>query len=449
MRRLFGVTGPVPTTLPCHSRSTPLARWAPLLAVSLVLTLSSQAENWPRFRGPSGQGHSSETQLPISWSATEGIRWKTLIPGIGWSSPIIWNDRVYVTTVSDANTQCRILALDRTTGLIVWNILVHEFVPLRKEQKNSYASPTPVTDGQRVYAVFGDGTQVAVDLDGKLLWKNDEVRFYSRHGLGASPVLHGNLLIMPFDGSNRVEKAGEWPNNSQDEQLGWRTPWDRAEIIALNTATGKRVWVARRGKSRIAHVTPNIVLVGGKPQLVSPAGDAIQGFDPTTGERLWTVYSQGEGVTPSFAFSDEFIFTSSGFEKTTLRTVRTGGTGDVTDTHIAWEQRKGTPTQPSLLYVAPYLYSITDGGIAHCFDAKTGEIVYAERIGGNHSASPIHADGHIYFLSETGETTLIKSGPKFEIVGRNSIDEKCQASLAVSQGHLYLRTETSLFCVGR
>jgi outer membrane protein assembly factor BamB len=420
-----------------------------MVTVTLALTWPAHAENWPCFRGPTGQGHSSETELPTKWSASEGVRWKTAIPGIGWSSPIVWKDRVYVTTVTDGNTQCRVLALDRTTGRLLWNTLVHEFVPLRKEQKNSYASPTPITDGQRIYAVFGDGTQVALDLEGKLLWKNDEVRFYSRHGLGASPVLHEKLLIMPFDGSNRVEKAGEWPNNSQEEQLGWRTPWDRAEITALDAATGKRVWVARRGKSRIAHVTPNIMVVNGKPQLISPAGDAIQGFDPATGTLLWTVYSQGEGVTPSFAFSDQLIFTSSGFEKTTLRTVRTGGSGDVTATHVAWEQRKGTPTQPSLLYVAPYLYSITDGGIAHCFDSKTGDIVYAERVGGNHSSSPVFADGRIYFLSETGETTVIHAGPKFEIVARNAIEEKCQASLAVSQGNLFLRTEAHLFCLGK
>jgi len=387
--------------------------------------------------------------LPTHWSASSGFRWRTEIPGVGWSSPIVWNDRVFVTTVTEGNTQCRIIAIQCESGKILWNRLVHELVPLRKEQKNSYASPTPVTDGRRVYAVFGDGTQLAVDFEGNLVWKNEDVRFYSRHGLGASPILHENLLIMPFDGSNRVEKAGEWPNNSKDEQLGWRTPWDKAEITALDTSTGKRVWRASRGLSRIAHVTPNLVPVNGKLELVSPAGDAIQGFDPATGERLWTVYSQGEGVTPSFAFGNNLIFTSSGFEKTTLRTVRTGGRGDVTGTHVAWEQRKGTPTQPSLLYVPPYLYSITDGGIAHCFEPATGEIVYAERVGGNHSASPVFAEGHVYFLSESGETTVIKAGPKFEIVARNALDEKCQATLAISSGAIFLRTESRLYRIGK
>lgn len=420
-----------------------------ILVLGVLVALPARSEDWPRFRGPTGQGLSSETRLPTSWTQDQGIRWKAEIPGIGWSSPIIWRDQVLVTTVTDDNTHCRILAFDRTSGKLLWNTLTHEMVPLRKEQKNSYASPTPVTDGQRIYAVFGDGTQVAVDFQGRVLWKNQDIRFYSRHGLGASPMLYGNLLIMPFDGSNRVEKAGEWPNTSLEEQIGWRTPWDRAEITALDVATGKRVWVARRGKSRIAHVSPNLVSVDGKPQIVSPAGDAIQGFDPATGELIWTVYSQGEGVTPSFAHGDGLVFTASGFEKTTLRTVRTGGKGDVTATHVAWEQRKGTPTQPSLLYVSPHLHSITDGGIAHCYDAKTGQVLYAERVGGNHSASPVYADGHIYFLSEEGETTVIESGPKFEIVARNKMNEKCQASLAVSQGHLFLRTERHLFCIGQ
>jgi len=420
----------------------------PALAALITSTSPLPAEDWPRFRGPTGQGISSETNLPKSWSPTNGIAWTAEIPGSGWSSPIIHGNHVIITTVTDDNTQCRVLAFDRTRGGLLWNTRTHEMVPLRKEQKNSYATPTPVTDGSRIYAVFGDGTQVCLDFEGRLLWKNQEISFYSRHGLGASPLVHEGLLIMPFDGSNRVEKAGDWPNNSQEEQLGWRTPWDRAEITALDTRTGRRIWTGRRGLSRIAHVSPNIVPVGGVPQLISPAGDVIQGFNPATGERLWTVHSQGEGVTPSFAHGDGLVFTSSGFEKTTLRTVRTDGRGDVTASHVAWEQRKGTPTQPSLLYVSPYLYAITDGGIAHCFNGATGEIVYAERVGGNHSASPVHADGHIYFLSEEGVTTVIKAGPTFEIVARNPIGERCQASLAVSRGHFFLRTERHLHAIG-
>ncbi|MBX3746821.1 MAG: PQQ-binding-like beta-propeller repeat protein [Verrucomicrobiae bacterium] len=426
-------------------------RLLPLL-VGLVLSGSGHAGDWPAFRGPTGQGHSPERNLPISWSVDQGIRWKIPVPGEGWSSPIVQGDRVFLTTVTEGQTQCRILAFDRLSGRMLWNVVVSEMIPLRKESKNSYASPTPIAHGDRVFAVFGDGTMVAVEAaTGALLWKNAEVRFYSRHGLGASPILHAGRLIMPFDGSNRVEKAGDWPNNTEEEQLGWRIPWDRAEIVALDIETGRRVWTARRGRSRIAHVTPTILAVGGQPQLISPAGDAIQGFNPRTGELLWTVYSQGEGVTPSVVTGNGLVFTASGFERTTLRTVRPDGRGDVTSTHIAWEQRRGAPTQPSPIFVHPHLHTITDGGVAHGYDAATGDVLYSERVGGNHSASPVHADGHLYFLSENGVATVIRTGPEFVVVSRNALDdnERFQASMAVSQGHLFIRSDRHLYCIGR
>lgn len=421
-----------------------------LLSFTLLLMVASalSAENWPRFRGPTGQGHSSEKNLPTHWSSDSNVVWKTAIAGEGWSSPIVWNDRVFLTSATEHGTQCRVICVDRKSGKLLWDKMVFEQVPLRKEGKNSYATPTPVTDGERVYAVFGDGSVVALDFDGGVVWTNREVNFYSRHGLGASPMIHDGLLIMPYDGSNRVTAAGQWPNNSAEERLGWQIPWDKAFVVALDVKTGRRVWTGKRGMSRIAHITPLVLTEGGSTQIISCAGDAIQAFDPKTGERIWTVYSQGEGVTPSPAIGDGLIFTSSGFEKTTLRTVRTGGKGDVTETHIAWEQRKGTPTQPSLLYVSPHLYAISDGGIAHCYKGDTGEIIWEERIGGNHSASPVYADGKIYFLSEAGETTVIKAGTRFEILARNSLGEKCQASMAISQGHIFIRTAENLYCIG-
>jgi outer membrane protein assembly factor BamB len=334
-------------------------------------------------------------------------------------------------------------------GKILWNKEVFQQTPRRKEGKNSYATPTPVTDGRLVCAVFGDGSIVALTYDGSIAWTNREVQFYSRHGLGASPILHDGLLIMPYDGSNPVGAPGVYPKVTDDERLGWQIPWDKALLVALDLKTGRRVWTGHRGSSRIAHITPNVLRDGARTEIISCAGDAIQGFDPKTGERLWTIYSQGEGVTPSFAMGDGLIFTSSGFEATTLRAVRTGGRGDVTATHIAWEQKKGAPTQSSLLYVKPHLYAITDGGILTCYDAKTGDIVYQERVGGSHCASPIFADGRIYFLSESGETAIVKAGAEFKVVARNSIDEKCQASMAVSQQQIFIRSDKNLFCIGK
>jgi outer membrane protein assembly factor BamB len=435
---------------PFSPRSLPRRHFFALIFLGIASVSSPFvcAENWQRFRGPTGQGLSSETNLPLYWTATSNILWKIEIPGAGWSSPIVWDGRVFVTTATADGTKCHVLCLDRNTGQMLWNKQVFEQIPRRKESKNSYATSTPCTDGQRVYAVFGDGSIAALTFDGSLAWTNREVQHYSRHGLGASPALCDGLLIMSYDGSNPVNTPGSWPNNSDEERLGWQIPWDKAQVVALDTKTGKRVWTGKRGSSRIAHVSPNVFTENGRTLIISCAGDAIQAFDPKNGERVWSVYSQGEGVTPSPGFGDGLIFTSSGFEKTTLRSVRTGGHGDVTKTHIAWEQKKGAPTQPSLLYVKPYLYSITDKGVAYCFKAASGEMVYEERVGGNFCASPVYADGRIYFLSEEGVTTIIAAGPEFKVLAKNPLDEKCQASMAASRGSLFIRSEKNLYCIG-
>ena len=419
-----------------------------LCCLILVLPLTSDGDDWPRFRGPGGQGHSTEKNLPWRWSPDEGVAWKTDIPGVGWSSPVVWQDRVVVTATTENGRSCRIVCLDLESGNILWNVEALRQVPKRKERKNSYATPTPALGAAGVYAVFGNGNIVAVDWDGKRRWLNDEVEFYSRHGLGASPLIVGNLLVMPYDGSNAVDKAGEWPKNSREERIGWQIPWDQAVVLAVDIRTGKTVWKARRGQSRIAHVTPNVVdLPDGGQQIVSAAGDVIQGFDPQNGKLVWTVYSQGEGVTPSFAIGDGLVFTASGFEKSTVRTVRLHGEGDVTKTHIAWEQRKGVPSESSLLYLSPYLYAVTNGGVVTCYRGQTGELVWQERIGGQHCASPVYADGRIYFLSQEGESAVIKPGAEFEVLSRNKLSGYFQASMAVSQGRLLLRSDKTLYCI--
>ncbi len=419
-----------------------------LCCLILVLPLTSDGDDWPRFRGPGGQGHSNEKNLPWRWSPDEGVAWKTDIPGVGWSSPVVWQYRVVVTATTENGRSCRIVCLDLESGNILWNVEALRQVPKRKERKNSYATPTPALGAAGVYAVFGNGNIVAVDWDGKRRWLNDEVEFYSRHGLGASPLIVGNLLVMPYDGSNAVDKAGEWPKNSREERIGWQIPWDQAVVLAVDIRTGKTVWKARRGQSRIAHVTPNVVdLPDGGQQIVSAAGDVIQGFDPQNGKLVWTVYSQGEGVTPSFAIGDGLVFTASGFEKSTVRTVRLHGEGDVTKTHIAWEQRKGVPSESSLLYLSPYLYAVTNGGVVTCYRGQTGELVWQERIGGQHCASPVYADGRIYFMSQEGESAVIQPGAEFEVLSRNKLPGYFQASMAVSQGSLLLRSDKTLYCI--
>lgn len=408
----------------------------------ILACATASAQDWPRFRGPTGQGHSAERGLPVSWNATTNVAWKTAIPGEGWSSPVVWGDRVFVTSASDGGRKCHVFSIDAASGKLLWEKQVFEQEPGRKEGKNSHATPTPCTDGKRVYAVFGGGGAAALDFDGTVAWTNRDVKFYSRHGLGASPMLHDGLLIMPYDGSNRVVAA----KVTDEERLGWQIPWDKSEVAALDAATGKRVWTGKRGMSRIAHATP--ILVDG--QILSLAGDAVQGFDPRTGALLWTAYCQGEGLAPSPVAGDGMLFAASGFEKTTLRGIRLGGSGDVTKTHLAWEQKKGVPTLASPLYVKPHLYTVTDAGVASCFKAESGEIVWQERVAAEKSgfsASPVFAEGRIYLLSEAGETTVLAAGPEFKVLSRNPLGEKCQASPAVSRGRIYIRSEKNLFCI--
>lgn len=402
---------------------------------SLVTSITTNAENWTRFRGPNGQGISSESGLPVEWSSEDNVAWKTKIPGSAWSSPIAYDDHLFLTTATEEGASCRVICVDRKSGELKWNVEVHRQVPGAKRRENSYATPTPVTDGKRVYAVFSDGAIVAVDFDGNKVWKNTDVEFYSLHGLGASPIIAGDQLIMPFDGSSQSE-----------QKVGWKTPWENAVVLSVDTASGKTRWKGSRGESRVGHVTP-ILIEDGK-QVVSAGGDRVQGFDAKTGERIWSIYSQGEGVTPSPVVGDGLIFTSSGFEVPTIRAIRPGGKGDVTESHIAWEQKRGTPALPSFLFVRPYLYSITRDNIMHCLEAETGDIVWQRRLKGTFTASPVFADGKMYFTSEEGVTLVLRPGPKYDEVARNELEEPCLASMAVSHGHFYVRTEENLYSIG-
>ena len=412
-----------------------------IIAVSLcfacLLTAfdSAWGENWMRFRGPTGQGISSETKLPVTWSATKNIKWKTSLPGKGWSSPIVFEDHVFLTTSTEEGVSCRVICINRKDGSIAWTTEVHRQKPGAMRKQNSYATPTPVTDGKHVYSVFYDGTVTAVDLSGKLVWKNSEVKFFSLHGLGASPILANGQVIMPFDGSSREET-----------ELGWKVPWEKAVVLSLDTENGSVRWKGTRGTSRVGHVTP--ILINNGSQLVSAGGDRVQGFDPTTGRRIWSVYSQGEGVTPSPVVGDGLIYTSSGFEAPTLRAIRLGGKGDITKTHIAWEQKRGVAALSSLLYIKPYLYSISRDNILHCIEASSGKIVWLERLSGVYWASPVYADGRIYILSEEGVTLVLRPGPKYDEVARNDISVTCLASMAVSQGNFYIRSDQDLYCIG-
>ncbi|MGV3484692.1 MAG: PQQ-binding-like beta-propeller repeat protein [Planctomycetaceae bacterium] len=409
-------------------------------AMGVVVSLSAVpvsvfAEDWTRFRGPNGQGIASESDLPLEWSEDSNVAWKAPIPGQGWSSPIVSGDHVFLTTAMEDGASCRVIGIDRKSGETLWNTEVHRQVPGAKRDQNSYATPTPVSDGERVYATFHDGTIVAVGFDGKLVWKNEDVGFYSLHGLGASPILVDDVIIMPFDGSSREE-----------ERVGWKEPWDQAVVLAIDKETGETKWRGKRGLSRVGHVTP--ITIDNGQTIVSAGGDRVQAHDVKTGDLIWSIYSQGEGVTPSPVLGDGLIFTSSGFEKPTIRAIRPNGRGDVTESHIAWEQTRGVPALPSPLYVKPHLYTITRDNILYCLEAATGDVVWLERLSGNYSASPLLADGRIYITSEDGVTTVLEPGVQYKVITTNKLDGKTMASIAVSQGNFFIRAGDSLYCIG-
>lgn len=409
----------------------------PKLFLCVVLASTSLlAENWPFWRGQSRQGVSTETGLPLHWSTESNVVWKAEVPGEAWSSPIVWGEQIFVTTTTESGVNCHVFAFDRATGRQQWNKKVFEQTPLRKEQKNSYATPTPATDGERVYAVFGDGSVVALTAkSGDILWEHREVKFYSQHGLGSSPVLHGDFLIMAYDGSS----------SGENKRVGWQIPWEESFLLAFDKKSGEVRWRAMRGKSRIAHVTPNIMKHGDREILVSGAGDVVQGFSLEDGKRLWSVYSQGEGVVPSLVIGGGLVYSVSGFEKPTVRAVKPPTAG--TEATIVWEQKKGVPMIPSFVFHEGHLYGITEGGVAICLNAENGEIVWQERVGGNHSASPVLVESRIYFLNEEGESTVIEAGPEFKILARNALNERTQASMAVSQKQLFIRTAKNLYCI--
>jgi outer membrane protein assembly factor BamB len=411
--------------------------WA-LIAVCTALS-PCFAENWPGFRGPTGQGISQEKNLPLTWNLHENLAWRTAIPGTGWSSPIVWEDRVFLTSTTSEGTSCHLLCLDAANGRIAWDKELFHQAQSRKLAENSHATPTPVTDGKLVYAAFNGGRLVAVDFQGHIAWQWRDEQFVSKHGLAASPILFRDKLIMPFDGNGPADI-----NN-----IGYLSAWDGAFIVALDKRTGQEKWRAKRGLSRQAHVTPMVIEVNGRPQLISGAGDVVQGFDPNSGERLWTIRSLGEGVVPSIVCGDGLVFTSSGYGSPTIRAVRPDGHGEATATHIAWESQANVPLIASFLYADGLLFCIKESGTIACLDAKTGQTVWREHLGGRYNASPVLAEGRLYCLCEDGSTTVLAAARQFKRLAKNPLEGPCNASPAISGGRIFIRSQKLLFCIGR
>lgn len=407
----------------------------PLAAALVVIAWAAAAhaaDHWSRFRGPTGQGTSRATGLPTTWGPQRHIAWQTPIPGTGWSSPIIWKDVVFVTTATDEGRTCRVLALDRASGRIRWDRVVVEQRTTRKEGRNSYATPTPATDGERVYVSCGDGTLAAVAFDGRLLWTQRGAPFYGRHGLAASLLVFRGLVITARDGSS----------DGADETIGWQKPWAGGYVLAVDARSGRERWRTGRGASRIGHATPILIESRSGPRIVSPAGDVIQVLDPANGRLIATTASAGEGVVPSPIEAEGLAITTSGFGAPTIRAV------DIASGTVAWEQTTGVPMQASPVYAPPYVYTVSDQGVVTALERATGRVGWRGRLEGAFSASPVYADGKLYFLSETCETFVVAPGSSFTLLARNGLEGRCQASMAVADGQVLIRTATALYAIG-
>jgi len=393
-------------------------------------------QDWPEFRGPGGQGDAAAEHLPIEWDTTRNIAWKQAIPGHGWSSPVLKAGKVFLTTAVEqtvggtATLSLRALCLDQATGRILWDreVLASPAAQLpRIHNKNSHASPTPLAAGNRLFVSFGHQGTACLDLDGQVVWRNTSLGYPPVHGSGGSPILVDEALIFNCDGASE--------------------PF----VVALDKNTGTVLWKSKRetsAKRKFSFSTPLAIRVDGRAQVISPGSGAVCSYDPKTGREIWRVrYGEGYSVIPRPVYGQGLVFVATGFDRPAVLAIRPDGRGDVTETHVAWTLAKGAPNTPSLLLVGAELYMVSDGGIASCVEARTGRVYWQERLGGNYSASPIQADGRIYFQNEEGTAVVVKAGKDFLKLATNSLGERTLASYAVTDGALFLRTDQHLFKV--
>jgi outer membrane protein assembly factor BamB len=398
---------------------------APFDSTSGLAQGKQGTQDWPQFRGAGGQGVSSERGLPVEWSETKNVTWKVAVPGRGWSSPVVAGGRVWLTTATAVKkeTSLRLLAFDVETGRQTVDV---EVFRLRESAlpnpKNSHASPTPIVDGDRVYVHFGAEGTAALSSAGAIVWKT-RLPYQSQHGNGGSPELAGDLLIVNCDG------------------------FDESFVAALDTRTGKTRWrTDRRQPYSQAYSTPLAIHAGDRDQIVSVGAFNAFAYDPQTGKEIWRVgYPEGFSNVPRPVYGAGLVFITTGFQQPSLLAVRPDGKGDVTKTHVAWTLSRGAPLTPSPLLAGDELYVVTDNGIASCLDARTGVVRWQQRLGNSFSASPVLADGRIYFLDEDGRTTVVAPGVTFAALAVNTLDGGTLASMAVAAHSFFIRTSTHLY----
>ena len=413
----------------------------PTLAALLLSSASLlAADNWPQFRGPTGDGHSDATGLPIKFGEGDHVKWKTAIHGKAWSSPVIWGSQIWLTTANEEGTELGVVCVDKESGKILRDdILFRIATPQFCHKFNSYASPTPVIEEGRVYVTFGSpGTACLDTKTGKKLWERTDFVCNHYRGAGSSPILWGDLLIMNFDGS------------------------DAQFIVALDKKTGKTAWQTKRstdygdlapdgtvkneGDYRKAFATSHVYMQDGQPILLSSGAKAHYAYDPRTGKEIWRFdepASHSAATRP--VIGDGVVYIPAGFGKGGLLALKLGGSGVLSAKDVVWRLSKAVPNKPSVTLSGGLLFAVNDGGIASCLDAKTGDTIWSERLGGNFSASPVLSEGRLYAGNEEGKFYVFEAGRTFKVLAENQFPDGFMASPAVSGKALYLRSKTSLY----
>ena len=398
--------------------------WLLMLAASVTA-----AENWPCWRGPRGDGTSLAKDVPTRWSGTENVIWKTPVPGKGHSSPILWGDRLFLTTAVEETQERILLSFDRKTGGLLWQQTVLRAPLEAKNSENSYASATPATDGEKIYVTFLDGDDVVVaayDFTGKSVWLTRPGTFKSQWGFSHAPVLCDDKVILAC--------------LSKGENF----------VVALSKTDGHIVWKTPRVNPTQSYSAPLLRQMGGRLQLVVPGNNAVTSYDPLTGKALWTVDGPAADsvATPAFNEKADLLLTSSSWPSRVLLAIKPDGQGNVTSNKVVWKTSDGAPYVPSPIAVGDWFFTSSFAGKAtHCFEAATGKVLWKEPTGLHH-ASPVSVNGLVYFLNDDGVMHVIRAGSKFELVARNDLGEKTYASPAVSDGQIFLRGFNHLFCIG-
>jgi outer membrane protein assembly factor BamB len=396
-------------------------------SVSMIEVQGEARKYWPRWRGPSGQGLVEGKGYVDRWSHTENVVWKVEVPGRGHSSPIVWGDWIFLTSAFDEGGKRAILAFRRSDGKLLWEAAAPQAESERIYWKNSYASGTASTDGERVYAWFGNAGLLAVDFEGKQVWTRSFAPITLYHGSAGSPLLYKDRLIF-----------------YQDQRIG-------SFITALDKRTGKEIWKTPR-REQVGWGSAIAIRAGARDEIVVSSQNRVYGYHPDTGEELWYANGNTFEVTPTPAVGFGLVFAPSGRAGPTLA-IRPGGKGDVTATHIAWQTPRGSPFIPSPLVYGPYLYLVNDmTSIATCFEAATGKLMWQGRLGEamkeSFSASPVAMDGKVFITNDQGETFVLQAGAEFRLLHENRFGERTLASPALVDGRWYFRTEKHLLAIG-